>query len=574
MSEPEQIRIKQTFGAEEIEVIYKRSPDPASPKDWPLDGCGFFPPLNRRSYVENGIQVDQDVPVKLRDGVTMYVDVYRPAGPAGEKDLPAILSWSWYGKRANEMENASVPGVPEGAVSNMTKFEGPDPAYWCRQGYAIINTDGRGAGNSEGNLSLWGLEDGRDGYDVIEWVATQPWSSGKVAMFGNSSLAMSQWFVAAEQPPHLTCIAPWEGTSDLYREFYTENGIPQTSFIQFVSTCFRGSAYIVDNLAMLEEYPLMNGYWESKIPKFENIVVPAYVSVGMSHIHARGTMNGFMKMSSPQKWLRMHREFEWPDQYDWRQMEDLKRFFDRYLKDIRNGWEATPAVRLEVMDAYDYDYQLNRPEREFPLARTEYKKLYLDAASGALSPEPLATVSKATYDAAEGRTTFDITFDETVELTGYMKARLWVEADGNDEMDLFLTVLKLDENGEWLPTLVMSQPHPGAWARLRVSQRELDPELSTDFQPVQSHRRQEKLKAGEIVPVDIAFYPFSRIWHKGQRLRLQIAGRYFREGWFEPFGWATDNKGRHVIHTGGRYGSYLQIPVVPPKYVAGDYIYR
>jgi hypothetical protein len=76
------------------------------------------------------------------------------------------------------------------------------------------------------------------------------------------------------------------------------------------------------------------------------------------------------------------------------------------------------------------------------------------------------------------------------------------------------------------------------------------------------------------MPVEIAFYPFSRIWHKGQSLRLRIAGRYLREGWFEPFGWATDNKGLHVIHTGGEYDSCLQIPVIPPKYVAGDYTYR
>ena len=120
----------------------------------------------------------------------------------------------------------------------------------------------------------------------------------------------------------------------------------------------------------------------------------------------------------------------------------------------------------------------------------------------------------------------------------------------------------------------MGQPHPGSSGKLRVSQRELDPHLSTDFQPVQAHRRREKLKPGEIVPVDIAIYPFSRIWHKGQTLRLQIAGRYFREGWFEPFAWDLENKGRHIIHTGGRYESYLQIPVIPPKYQAGGYVYR
>ena len=91
---------------------------------------------------------------------------------------------------------------------------------------------------------------------------------------------------------------------------------------------------------------------------------------------------------------------------------------------------------------------------------------------------------------------------------------------------------------------------------------------------MQSHRVEEKLKPGEIVPVDIAFYPHCRIWHKGQQLRLQIAGHYIREGWFEPFSWDTDNKGNHVVHTGGKHDSFLQVPTVPPKYRAGDYVYR
>jgi predicted acyl esterase len=244
------------------------------------------------------------------------------------------------------------------------------------------------------------------------------------------------------------------------------------------------------------------------------------------------------------------------------------------LKGIRNGWELTPRVRLEVMDAYDCDFQVNRPEREFPLARTEYAKLYLDAAKGALSLEPVVATAKVSYDANEGLATFDIRFDEDTEITGFLKAHLWVEADGHDEMDLFLTVQKLGENGEFLPTFVLGEPHPGAWGKLRVSHRALDPELSTDYQPVQSHRVEEKLRPGEIVPVDIEIYPHSRIWHKGQQLRLQIAGRYIREGWFAPSSWDIDNQGDHVIHTGGRHDSYLQIPVVPAKYRAGQYVCR
>ncbi len=229
MTEREYIRIPEKFGDEEIDVIYYKSPPLDAPKEWPLDGCGVFPPLDQRSFVQEGFQIDRDVEVTLRDGVKVYVDVHRPVGKAGEKDLPAILAWSNYGKRANGGENAFVPGVPEGAVSNMTKFEGPDPAYWCAHGYAIINTDGRGCGNSEGNQSIWNDQDGRDGYDVVEWAAAQPWCNGKVGMAGNSSLAISQWYVAAEQPPHLACIAPWEGLTDLYREIVTNNGIPAPS---------------------------------------------------------------------------------------------------------------------------------------------------------------------------------------------------------------------------------------------------------------------------------------------------------------------------------------------------------
>ena len=84
----------------------------------------------------------------------------------------------------------------------------------------------------------------------------------------------------------------------------------------------------------------------------------------------------------------------------------------------------------------------------------------------------------------------------------------------------------------------------------------------------------EKLAPGEIVPVDIEIWPTSRIWHKGQQLRVQISGRYIRENWFEPLIWNTDNHGRHIIHTGGKYDSYLQIPVIPPRFQDGDCIYR
>ena len=567
---------KEKFGDVELETIYRETRRPA-----PLDEgathalatFGFCPPLERRTYLaEDGIICEQDVPVKMRDGIIIYADIYRPVD---ETNIPAIISWSMFGKRqgmgASEWQ---VMGVPPQTISRMAKFESPDPAYWCRQGYAVANVDPRGVGHSEGDICMFGTQDARDGYDFIEWLATQHWSNGRIGMSGNSGVAMTQWRIAAEQPPHLTCIAPWEGTGDLYRESLYEGGIPALGFNQFIVGSLVGLNYVDDTVENAKKYPLMNTYWEDKIPQWEKIRIPVYTTVCWNHFHLRGSTEGFRKIRSPKKWLRAHREFEWPDTYSKFGLEDLKQFYDRYLKEIRNGWELTPRVRLEVMDAYEFNFQENRPEKEFPLARTQYKKLYVDAADNALSFEPVAGESKVSYEGETGFTTFDIKFEETTEITGYMKLRLWVESDGNDEMDLFIAIKKLDEEGNEIPVSVLGEPHPGAWGKMRVSHRELDEKLSTDFQPVQAHRKEEKLKPGEIVPVDIEIWPHSRIWHKGQQLRVQVSGHYIREGWFEPFSWETDNKGNHVIHSGGKYDSYLQIPVIPPKYQAGDYIYR
>ena len=328
------------FGGEQIEVIFRKAAPPDTPVPPPFRQIhyeGLKPGTTTLSkgtvLIEGGFPLpcdivwERDVPVPLHDGIIIYIDFFRPADGS---DIPAILSWSPYGK--------SVPqgppiGVSTGTVSGLQKFEGPDPAYWCTCGYAVANVDARGAYGSQGDIHFWGAVEARDGYDVIEWVASQEWCNGKVGLSGNSWLAIVQWFIAQEHPPHLAAIAPWEGVSDLYRQDILRGGILNIGFNEMVTSTMRGQNRVEDLPAMSQKYPLMNAYWEDKSAKLKKINVPAYVVASWSNdLHTLGTLEGFRRISSKEKWLRVHNSHEWADYYEPENVDDLRRFFDRYLK--------------------------------------------------------------------------------------------------------------------------------------------------------------------------------------------------------------------------------------------------
>jgi len=582
------IRIKEVFDGEEFEVIYRKGKPGLSKVEGPPSGgqggpAPGGPPGRICLPPEPGIYemtpeiiCQRDVAVTLRDGVKIYADIYMPK--YRQEKLPLIISWSFFDKPYTYgQENSTSRGTPPGTLSGMVGFESGDPAYWCRYGYAVAAVSPRGVGNSEGNVSNFGVQDGRDGYDFVEWAARQEWCNGRVGMFGNSAVAMTQYRIAAEQPPHLACIAPWEGTGDLYRESIAFGGIDASGYNSGVLGMIASNQYVESCGDMYKDYPLINKYWESKIPRWADIKVPVYMCGGWCHFHLRGATECFRRISSQQKWLRIHRDMEWPDFYKPENIADLHKFYDRFLKNIRNGWEFTPAVRVEVMDAYDYDFDKCRAEETFPIERTEYKKLYLDAASGKAASTPFAGTSEISYNPEMETVSFDYEFTKETEIIGYSKLKLFVECRGHDNMDLFIFYKKFKADGEYVPVRAMDSNHRGAWGYMRISHRELDPAYTTDFQPVQAHRKEEKLKAGEIVPVEIEIWPHGRIWHKGEHLRLEISGRFIKSEWFEDqaMKFVTDNgEGRHVIHTGGEYPSFLQIPVIPPKYRSGDFFIR
>ncbi|MGW6130166.1 CocE/NonD family hydrolase [Cellulomonas sp. NPDC055163] len=528
------------------------------------------------------VVLDKDVPVRLRDGVTIYVDVFRPAG-AGP--VPVIVAWSPYGKgqgtSGSVMGVFGLVGLDNAIVSGLEKFEGPDPAYWCAQGYAVCNPDVRGVVDSEGDSVLWDRQEGRDCHDLVEWLAEQDWCTGKVGMSGTSYLAVAQWFTAAEQPPHLAAINPWEGVSDVYRDLVHRGGMPDTGFAQQLQDgSFFGRGRKEDILTEVRQHPLMDELWAEKIPDFDRITVPAYVVSSYSNtLHTAGTFRAWRRIASEHKWLRIHNGQEWPDYYEPANVEDLRRFFDRYLKDQDNGWETTPRVRYSVLDLQGGD-QVGVPAQSFPPEDVTPTRYYLDARTRALTTHAPADGAETSY-AADGNpaaVSFLVRFAEETVLVGYPKAHLWVQARGADDLDLFVLVQKLDAHGT--PLQAFTVPNQGAVnhdltdhgatilrykgsdGRLRVSARHLDAALATDDVPAHTFDRVEKLTPGQVVDVAIDLLPVGLAFHPGEQLRFVISARNLL-GTLMPGirEYVPANTGQHVIHTGGDRASYLQLPV-------------
>ncbi len=529
------------------------------------------------------IVLEKDVAVTLRDGVTIYVDVLRPVGI---DKVPVLVAWSPYGKsRGNApqyVELFGLLGMDTAALSGLMKFEGPDPAFWCAHGYAVCNPDPRGAYHSEGDIRVWSRREGEDYHDLIEWLGVQDWCNGKVGTTGNSYLASSQWFAAAEQPAHLKAIAPWEGMSDIYRDLVARGGIPDYPFPRTLAATCVGKNLREDLVAEAEGHPLLDELWASKIPAFGKITVPAYVVASYSNsIHTPGTFRGWRSIASTEKWLRIHNTMEWPDYYEDGNLHDLLRFFDHYLKGVDNGWRDTPRVRYAVLDLEGGD-RINQPAGEFPPQEFEEIKYYLDAGSDALRAEAPAASARAVYDgrSEEGHASFVVRVDAPTSFVGYPKVRLWVESDGSDDMDLFVFLQKLNAEGEQLEQFNIANHGPkiqavtrkgasilkykGSNGRLRVSMRHLDEANSTDAIPVHSFDRVEKLKDGEVACVDIDLFPIGLALHAGEQLRLVVSG-YNLLGGVMPGteNVPADNKGRHIVHTGGGHASFLQLRMKP-----------
>jgi predicted acyl esterase len=504
------------------------------------------------------------------------------------------VAWSPYGKEGGagtqvlDMLPART-GVPLSKLSEYQKWEGPDPAFWVNNGYAVVNVDARGAYKSEGNICMWGTQEGRDGSDFIDWVGQQTWCSGKVTLSGNSWLAACQWFIAAERPKHLTCIAPWEGFADIYGEFLARGGVVDAKVLNFfipVISANAGEHTWENGVAMALDHPY-GPYHEDHVARVENINVPAYVTASYSNqVHTMSTFSAYARLNAS-KWLRIHDTWEWPDYYD--NQEDLLRFYDYHMKGVQNGWEQTPRVRAKIIEtAQLFPAGTDVTSSAFPLPETDYRKLYLTQHGGFSSD--LQNAGALTSPLTDGDLEFVHEFTEPCTLCGPVEGTFVISLKGADDADLYFCMekvlasgavgaqLKLPLSEKTLSSLkdaaggnegaIDAFLYKGPWGYNRVSRRQ----LRQDRAQVGIHTARldvyEPVGDGQLVTLCPGFNPIGMVFDKGEKLRLRVSGTNPIAFPAIPGKFTIDNvpelnkTGSFAVHTGKteESGSHVVLP--------------
>jgi uncharacterized protein len=163
--------------------------------------------------IANAVVKTTNMPVRMSDGVVLYVDVVRPAGANGQalsRRLPILLTQTPYNK------NAAL------------NFEDD---YLVKHGFVQVIADVRGTGSSEGTWDSFGAREQRDGYELAEWARRQPWSDGSIGLHGTSYGAINQFLAAEQDPPGVKAAFPIVPMSDAYRDVTFGGGQTDTSFI-------------------------------------------------------------------------------------------------------------------------------------------------------------------------------------------------------------------------------------------------------------------------------------------------------------------------------------------------------
>lgn len=376
------------------------------------------------------VKVERNVEIKMRDGVTLRGDVFRPNA---EGKFPVLLQRTPY-RRA----------IPWGYSVDFAQRA-------ASRGYVVFIQDVRGRYSSDGDWYPF-LHESEDGYDTIEWIAAQPYSNGKVGMFGGSYVGATQMLAAIAHPPHLAGICPvvtasnyhdgWTYQGGAFEQWFNQSWtsglaqdtvlhqiermpnlpedvyrLPLTSYPIFntnPASVVNGSAsvaapYYLDWLA----HPAYDDYWKrwSIEDHFADIRVPALHTGAWYDIFLGGSLRNYMGIKANgateearkgQKLLVIigghagggHKigdiEFG-PEAEKVKEDEITLRWYDFLFKGVQNEFATGKPVKIFVMGANQW-----REEEDWPLARAKSTKYFLHSQGAANSARGNGSLSTAT----------------------------------------------------------------------------------------------------------------------------------------------------------------------------------
>jgi predicted acyl esterase len=280
----------------------------------------------------------------------------------------------------------------------------------------------------------------------------------------------------------------------------------------------------------IRRHPLDDDYHKARSPVWSKVTVPLFSTAnwGGQGLHPRGNFEGFMRAASEQKWLEAHGIEHWTHFYTDYGREQQKRFFDFFLHGRDTGWSRQPRVRLQVRHI---DRFVERAENEWPLARTQWTKLHLDPATGALGDRPAAADAVLRFDAmGDGVTFLTAPMPADTEITGPSALKLFVSSSTRDA-DLFCVLRVFSPDLKEVVFQGAIDPHtPVAQGWLRASHRKLDPALSLPYRPYHTHDEKQPLTPGRPVELDIEIWPTSIVVPAGYRVALTIRGKDYEYG--------------------------------------------
>lgn len=520
--------------------------------------------LRALSEPEHHVRRDDNVTVPMRDGVSLLADVHRPDA---EGPFPALIAASPYPRQIQDL------GAPMGFI------EAGNTPFWVSRGYVHVIANVRGTGGSGGTFGFFDAQERRDMYDLVEWVAAQPWCDGNVGMIGISYFAMTQLEAAVERPPHLKAIFPLAVTTDLF-EASSHHGLVSAAFVTpFLSmmglTAARSDEFWrsvplqlarkVLNLPPLHRkfgtmngeaavtmmhqllklphdpqpwdqlwldvfvnHPVRDDWWDERdlTPLLENVDVPVYLGCDWENVplHLPSTFLAWKGLAhNPNVRVAMLGRYglTWP----WESLHtEALAWFDHWLKGRDTGIMEGPPIRYVLPGDQTAAWHV---ADQWPPAGATLSEWALRA-DDALAPEEgePGTRTLMTLGAGLGRAKASA-IDPPATLT-WTSAPFEAELDvvGNAELRLVASATAADT--AWIATLQhvaadgTIEELTAGW--LRASLREVDENASVPGSPVLPCRRAVAVPIGEDVEYRIPLVANARRFAAGDRIRLVLAG--------------------------------------------------